>query len=113
MYLVRRGRKYGNVEQEYDGITYHSKKEAMYAWELDIRKKAKDIKSWERQVKIELDVGKYHICNYYIDFVVHHNDGIKEFVEVKGFETEVWRLKWKLFEALYSEKKNVRLTVIK
>ena len=84
-------------------INKGAKKEAKYAEDLDWRVKGKDIKSWERQKKISLDVNGKHIANYYIDFVIHHNDGSREYVEVKGFATEVWRLKWKLFEALIDE----------
>lgn len=113
MYRVRYGNKFGNKKQEVNGIVYHSKKEAGYAHDLAMRKSAGDIKDWERQVKISLDVGKYHIANYYIDFVVTHNDDRIEYVEVKGFETPEWRLKWKLFEALYSEIPNTILSVVK
>ena len=105
--------KYHNTTNVYNDQVYHSIKEANYAGELDLRIKAHDIKSWVRQVRIPLDVGGYHICNYIIDFVVTHNDGTLEYVEVKGFETDVWRLKWKLFEALYSKKEGVVLTVQK
>lgn len=97
--------KYGNKQ-------YDSKFEAGYGWELEMRQKAKEINSFETHQKIELIVNDYHICNYYIDFVVYHNDGTIEYVETKGFTTEVWRLKWKLFEALYSEKEGVTLTVV-
>lgn len=113
MFRVNYERKYKNVKQEHNGIVYHSKKEAGYAAELDLRKKAGDILEWERQVKISLDVNGFHICNYYIDFKVLHNDGTIEYVEVKGFETDEWRLKWKLFEALYSRGTMVKLTIVK
>lgn len=113
MYRVRYGNKFGNIKQEVNGIVYHSKKEAGYAHDLNMRKVAGEIKDWERQVKISLDVGKYHICNYYIDFMVMHNDDRVEYVEVKGFETPEWRLKWKLFEALYSALPNTILSVVK
>ena len=113
MYRQRWGSKYGAKRTEHNGIQYHSKKEAGYAVELDLRLKAGDIKGWERQVKIPLDVNGYHIANYMIDFVITHNDGVKEYVEVKGFETEVWRLKWKLFEALYGDNIDTRLTIVK
>ena len=103
MYYVKRQNKYGNVAREYNGLVYHSKKEAAYAQELDLRIKGKDIKSWRRQVKISLDMYDHHICNYYIDFVITHNDDSEEWVEVKGFVTEVWRLKWKLTEAIFSK----------
>lgn len=113
MFRVKYGSKYGNISAEHNGIQYHSKKEAAFAAQLDLRVKAGDIKSWERQVCIALDVNGFHICNYYIDFVVTHNDGVKEYIEVKGFETDVWKMKWKLFEALYAEKENTVLTIIK
>lgn len=115
-WYLRKGNKYHNISSTYDGIQYHSKKEAGYAAELNLRKKAGDIKDWERQVPLSLDVNGFHICNYYIDFIVHHNDGLLEYVEIKGFETDVWRLKFKLAEALLSERINkgeIKLTVIK
>jgi len=103
MFFVKKGSKYNNVSQNYNGNHYDSKKEAAYAKELDLRVKAKDIKSWERQVKVSLDVNDYHITNYYLDFKIIHNDDSIEWIEVKGFETEVWRLKKKLFEAKLQE----------
>lgn len=110
---MRYGSKYGAKKQEYRGVSYHSKKEAGYAHDLAMRLSAGDIKDWQRQVKISLDVDGYHIANYYIDFVVTHNDDRLEYIEVKGFETPEWRLKWKLFEALYGNKKDVILTIQK
>ena len=95
--------KYNAKSTEYGGLVYHSKKEAAYAQELDLRIKAKDIKSWKRQVRIDLKVYGQHICNYYMDFVITHNDDSEEYVEVKGFQTEVWRLKWKIFIAIYEK----------
>lgn len=100
-------------KQTYNDLKYDSGFEARYAQELDLRVKWKDIKRWERQIKIPIDVNGYHICNYFIDFVVYHNDDTIEYVETKGYATEVWRLKWKLFEALYSDKPDVKLTVVK
>lgn len=113
-YRVRKfENKYKNVKTDINGISYHSKLEGKYAFELNARMLAGEIKDWERQVKISLDIGNRHITNYYVDFLVHHNDGTREYVEVKGFETDVWRLKWKIFEALYSDLPMTRLTVVK
>lgn len=112
----RKGNKYHNVSSTVNGIQYHSKKEAGYASELNLRLKAGDIKDWERQRKISLDVNGFHICNYFIDFVIIHNDGSEEYVEVKGFPTDTWRLKWKLTEALLDDqvkKGLIKLTVVK
>ncbi len=114
-----KGQNYGvspAASRTYNNITYHSKKEAGYAQHLDLLIKAKEIKSWERQVKISLDVNGYHITNYYMDFVVTHLDGTLEYTEIKGFETDLWRLKFKLTEALFDEQikdGTIILTVIK
>lgn len=113
MFRLRYTNKYRNKKAEHNGVSYHSKFEAGYAAGLDIRKKTGDIRSWERQVKIPLDVNGKHIANYFIDFKILHNDGIVEYVEVKGFETDTWRLKWKLFDALYGDDNMVRLTIVK
>ena len=97
---------------EYGGHQYDSKFEAHYAYELDMRQKAGDIVSFERQVTIPLEVNGYIVCTYRIDFIVHHNDGTTEFLECKGYPTDVWKLKWKLFEALFCDKEDVRLTIV-
>lgn len=113
MFRQRYGNKYGAKSHVYEGIAYHSKKEAGYAAELDLRLKAGDILKWERQIRVALEVNGYHITNYYVDFLIYHTDMTLEYVEVKGFETPEWKLKWKLFEATYSNKPNTRLTVVK
>jgi len=110
---MRRRSKFANRSTEYNGIVYHSKKEATYAVELDFRVKAKDIKSWDRQVKVELKIKGKLITRYFLDFLIQHNDGTIEYVEVKGFETDVWKLKWKMFEALYGGNRKVKLTIVR
>lgn len=100
---VQRTSKMGNRKTQYGSVTYHSAREAAYAAELDLRVKAKDIKRWERQIGVPLEVHGTLIAKYVIDFVIEHTDGTFEYVEVKGFETDVWKLKWKLFEALYPQ----------
>lgn len=87
-----------------------SKFEAGKAQELELLKKAGEIVDYREQVKIPLEVNGYHICNYFIDFVIDHKDGTTEYLETKGFATDVWKLKWKVFEALYDQPENI-LTV--
>ena len=116
MYQQKSGNKYHAQSSEYNGIRYDSKLEAAYAAELDIRKRGKDIKNWERQTTLELKVNGLKICNYKIDFIIEHNDGSFEWAEIKGFETMEWRMKWKLLEATFDDHKRTpddRLTVIK
>ncbi len=95
--------KYHNVTTEYNGIKYDSKLEAKTAQELDWRLKAKDIKEWKRQVKIPLKVNGVLICNYYVDFFYIDKNDTHVFLEVKGVELPLWKLKWKLFTALINE----------
>lgn len=100
----------GNRLTDYGGVKYHSKKEADYAAELNLRMRGKDIKGWERQVRIPMIVSGKKICDYVMDFEILHNNNTIEYIEVKGFETPVWKLKWKLLEALYPDYKK---TIVK
>lgn len=97
--------KYGNKVVEYKGEKYQSKKEGLYAQQLDFLKKATDpherVVSWERQVPFLVEVNGQKICKYLADFRVHYADGRTEIVDVKGMRTEVYKLKKKLVEALF------------
>ena len=95
--------KYNNKTKTYNGKTYDSIREATHAEELDWRIKAGEVKEVIPQYKIPLKINDRHIANYYIDFKVVLSDGDIEYHEVKGFETDLWRLKWKMTEALYPE----------
>jgi len=100
--------------QSYGGRGYHSKAEAKYAEHLDDLYNRGEIKSWKPQKRIELfgeNGGK--VCNYYIDFEVIHHDGTTEFIEVKGFETAIWNLKWKLFKDKYGHNHKYKITLEK
>lgn len=105
-------------KQTYGGHLYDSGFEASYAAELDLRVKAKDIKGYDRQTQLRLIVKgftgiEYVVATYKIDFVVHHNNGDTELIECKGYADPLWRLKWKILEANYSERPGYFLTVVK
>lgn len=99
----KRYNKYKAEKQTFDGRSYHSKKEADYAVQLAWLKKAGEIKEIIPQYKLDIRVNDKHITNYFIDFKVIYSDDRVELIEVKGFETDVWQLKWKLTEALLDE----------
>lgn len=99
--------KYKAKTSNYNGFNYDSKKEAEYAMQLDWLVKAKQVKHWERQHKIDITIEGEHICNYYIDFKVTYPDNHIEYHEVKGFETDVWRMKWRLVKAIHPDWKLV------
>ena len=97
--------KYGNIREEYRGGRFASKKEARKAQELDLLVRAKEIKGWEKQKKLSLDVNGKHIATYYLDFVIYENDGGITYCEIKSpiTCTEVWKMKWKLAQAIYTD----------
>jgi len=108
--------KFNASTTSYNGYNYMSKKEAGYAMELDYRVKAGEIKSWTRQHKFELMVEGVMVCKYYIDFRAELTDGSVEYIEVKGFETDLWRLKWKITEATFhhlSKGEKAKLILVK
>lgn len=99
-------------ERTYDGVTYHSKAEAKYARNLDLRLKAKDIVKWERQVRYSLgeqdpDCRRCFFDppdTYVADFAVwlkDPNSEPDEVHEVKGMETPKWKRKKKLFKNFF------------
>ncbi len=102
--------KYRNKWTEYGGVKYASKREAKYAAELDLLVRAKEITSWRRQVRVPLIVGGRKITTYVLDFEIKHLSGEFEYIEVKGWPTPEWILKWKLFDALWP---NLRKRVVK
>lgn len=107
--MLPRAHKFNASKKRYGDTIYDSKKEADYAARLDMLKKAADPKErvlrWERQIRVPLVVAGKLIANWYADFEVKFADGRVEIHEVKGYDTEVWRLKRKLFEALHPKRK--------
>jgi len=95
--------KYHNTITEYRGRKYHSIKEMEYAVNLDWKLKAGDIIEWEPQVKLPLIVNGVKICTYIIDFRVVDKNGKETYTEIKGAETELWKIKYKLAKVLYPE----------
>ena len=67
--------------------------EANYAMALHLRKRAKDIKDWERQYPVTIEANGKKILTTKADFRIHHNDKGFEPVETKGFETPDYKIK--------------------
>jgi len=99
----KRYNKYKAERQTFNGRSYHSKKEADYAVNLEWKKKIGEIKEIIPQYKLDIRVNGKHITNYFIDFKVVLADDTVELIEVKGFSTDLWALKWRLTEALLDE----------
>jgi hypothetical protein len=84
-------RKYHNQPTVVDGIRFDSKREARYYEDLKLRKAAGEVSYWLRQVPLHLPGG----TRYVVDFLVFFTDAVRSpaFVDVKGRETQVFRLK--------------------
>lgn len=108
--------KYGNIKTEVDGIKFDSKKEAEYYCQLKSLKKAGEIKDFGLQPRYELQPtfkknGTTHrSITYVADFIIDNNDGTTDIVDCKGVETQVFKIKKKLFEYMYPD---LSLKVIK
>lgn len=97
--------KYSNKKMEIDGIKFDSKREALRYQQLKMLQKQGLIKELELQKEFELQPkfrknGKaYRNITYRADFYYFDNELGKYIVEdTKGFRTEVYKLKKKLFE---------------
>lgn len=108
--------KYRNVKTTVDGITFDSKKEAEYYCKLKLLKQAGEIKDFGLQQRYELlptfrkNGTTYRSITYVADFVIVNLDGTTEVVDIKGVETQVFKIKQKLFEHKYPD---LSLKVIK
>lgn len=89
--------KLGNVRTKRDGFTFDSKKEARYYDELVLRYKAGEVAFFLCQVPFRLPGG----VTYRVDFVIFETGGTVRFIDVKGFETETFKIKKKIVEATY------------
>lgn len=110
-YRVRGSRsgKYNAVKVKRDGHTFDSKAEAKRYGELKLLAKAGHIQNLIVHSRWQLKVQGSVICFYEADFeYIENNRVILE--DVKGVATAVFKLKAKLFKALYP---GIQLKVLK
>jgi hypothetical protein len=94
--------KYRNKKVEIDGTTFHSKAEANRYLELKLLEKGGKIKDLVLQPRFPMHVNGHKICTYVADFKYTDTDTNVLVVEdVKGFETDIFKLKAKLFAATH------------
>lgn len=109
--------KYKAKKTMYKGMKYDSKKEAGQAFNLEMLKKAKEIKDYESHKRYDFyGINGNKICSYIADFVITHNDGTIEIMDVKSKATvtPIFRLKWRLLEDLYKseiKRGEIKLTI--
>ena len=89
--------KYNAKPTVVDGIRFDSKKEAKYYCELTLRQAAGEVIGFFRQVPIHLPGGTI----LRIDFLEFHADDTVHIVDVKGMETDAFKIKKREVEAAY------------
>lgn len=102
--------KYNAKKVEIDGIKFDSKAEGEYYLHLKQQVTERQILGFERQKRMLLQEGfsvegvkgKIRPIFYVVDFIITENDGTLTYVDVKGMETDVFKLKKKLFMKRYS-----------
>lgn len=101
--------KYRNKKTKIDGYTFDSKLEAKRYQELKLMQKAGVIKELELQPSFEIIPtvrykGKtYRVTVYKADFSYRDQEGNLIVEDTKGFETDVYKLKRKLFILKYGD----------
>ena len=83
-----------------DGEVFPSVIERNYYVYLQMQQRAGEIEWFEKQVSFTFVVDSVSVCRYIADFVVMTN-GEFEVRDTKGVETETFKIKKKLFKAIY------------
>ena len=86
-------------------INFSSKAERAYYYKLRILEKSGEVLFFLMQVPFHLPGN----TKYVVDFQVFYADGTVDFVDVKGMETEVFKLKKRQVEEIYP----VKISVVK
>lgn len=111
--MPRRRGKYNNCKVKRDGYTFDSKREDEY---YVVFKSDPSVSALEVHPRYELtpkytnpEGVKRRAITYVADFLVTYHDGREEVVDVKGFETDVFKIKRVLFEIKYGK----AITIVK
>jgi len=98
--------KYHNVKTTVDGILFDSKAEARRYQELKLMQRAGEVQTIGCQPSLVVAQG----IRYVADFIVVGKDGKVWLEDVKGIETQAFRLKRKLYETAYP---GIELRIVK
>lgn len=99
--------KYKNKKVVVDNILFDSKKEANYYTKLKILRDAGKISDLELQKRFVLQQGfklhgkTYRAITYIADFVYKDQEGQTHVVDTKGYRTQVYKIKKKIFMKKY------------
>lgn len=103
--LKKKRNKLNSTATVVDNLRFQSKLEASYYCHLKILQRIGEVKFFLWQVPFCLHGGKKYWC----DFLVFLSDGSHRFIDVKGYETDLFKVKKSEVEAKYG----VEIHVIK
>ena len=89
--------KFSAIQTTTDGIIFSSKKEARVYQSLKLQQAAGEVVFFLRQVPFYLPGGVKYVC----DFQVFYTTGHVRFLDAKGMQTESFKAKKRLVEALF------------
>ena len=96
--MIKRFRhKFNAIPTEVDGIKFASKKEAKYYSDLRLRQAAGEVFFFLRQVPFHFPGNVRYVC----DFQEFLATGEVRFVDVKGYKTDMYKLKVKQVKAVF------------
>ncbi len=97
---MNRPHKFNARRTEVNGISFASAKEGRRYAELKLLERAGQIRNLELQPRFDLIVNGKKVCRYIADFAFFEGNE-RIVLDVKGYETREFKLKRKLFEALF------------
>lgn len=85
------------------GHIHLSRGEGGYCNELELRRRSGEFHSYDVEKNYKLEINGKLICNHKPDFTIYKTKSKKEWwiEEYKGFPTDGWKMKMKIFKALY------------
>jgi len=110
--------KYKNKKVNLDGHVFDSKAEANYYEGLKIRYARGEIQGFERQPVFNLQPAfkkrdkNFQAITYIADFLVYLPNGEVEVIDIKGFITQTFALKKKMFEYKYPHLRLIILSYV-
>lgn len=100
---ARKRQKYNAQPTVVDGIRFASKAEATRWQQLGLLERAGEITGICRQVRFPLEVCGVKVTTYVADFVYQDAKRGRVIEDVKGVSTPLFKLKRKMFEAIYQQ----------
>jgi len=99
---ISKRNKYHAKPTVMNGIRFDSRKEARIWLARQLEEQAGAISELKRQVMIPIFVAGVKVCSYRADYT-YIREGKYVVEDAKGFQTDIFKLKWKMLKAQHPE----------